>query len=67
MKFKKALVVLLLLCIVFSLGLACASCAVKGVCDECGQTDVLHTYKTSSGETKHLCEFCYNMYKLMGY
>lgn len=65
MNFKR-LAVVLILCLVLFIGIVAVGCATEGVCDSCGQTDTLNTYKNSSGQTRQYCDFCYNMAKLTG-
>jgi hypothetical protein len=59
---KRILVLVLVVCIVFSLAALLSGCAKKGECDECGAYGKLHTYKML-GETFYLCDDCYSSYK----
>ena len=60
MNFKR-LAVVLILCLVLFMGIVAVGCATEGVCDYCGRTDTLKTYKASEGNTKRYCDMCYNM------
>lgn len=57
--------IIVLLVVLVGLILACVGCTgmVKGVCDNCGQTEYLREFQ-GHGSVFHLCEDCYRMAKM---
>lgn len=55
---KRALAILLVVCLILSFTLLLGGCGRKGKCDECGTVSTLKTLKFD-GEKYDLCKDCY--------
>lgn len=61
---KKIILVLLVMATMICV---LCGCAKKGICDECGQKEVLNKFvDTEDGEVYWFCDDCYEMAKFWG-
>ena len=71
---RKLLYVLTAVLLIFVMILALTGCEKRGICESCGQEEVLSEYTFirgdgihDQGEVVYLCDYCRQWYKLMGY
>ena len=62
-RIKSYLILIVAVVVMFAL----SGCGRTGECEECGQTEKLTKYVTSSGDTEWVCDDCRKMMKLFGY
>ena len=70
---RKLLTVLIAALLIFVMALSLTGCEKRGVCESCGQEEVLEEYTCTGrdgpydeGEVVYLCNYCRQMYKFMG-
>ena len=71
---RKLLTVLIAALLIFVMALSLTGCEKRGVCESCGQEEVLEEYTCTgrdgpydAGEVVYLCNYCRQMDKFMGY
>lgn len=71
---RTLLYVLTVVLLIFVMALSLTGCEKHGICESCGQEEVLSEYictgrggnRGDEGKTVYLCDYCRQWYKLLG-